>query len=182
METDNPAKPILLYDGSCAVCQTIANWVQKSAATQSSGPRLLVQAIGDDPAALQRTAPGLDIWEAYKTNYLIVPNGPMKHGGEAVAEVFRILPITSWAAGIFEIHILGGRPFQAALNTAYAILTDVRPLLGCGSCGAPKPWVRPIHRLLQWSRKLIGKAPPTKSPAYEKAGARQRGSQARAKD
>jgi hypothetical protein len=56
-----------------------------------------------------------------------MPDGSMKLGGEAVAEVLRSLPNTKWFAWSFAISIFGFRPFQIILNMAYAILpTSVR--------------------------------------------------------
>jgi hypothetical protein len=51
--------------------------------------------IGDDPEALLSLNPDLDIWGAYATIHLLMPDGSMKLGGEAVAEVLRNLPTTT---------------------------------------------------------------------------------------
>jgi hypothetical protein len=58
------------------------------------------------------------IWDAYATIRLLMPDGSMKLGGEAVAEVLRRLPPTKWLAHSFSLSILGVRPFQALLNKA----------------------------------------------------------------
>jgi len=133
-----PGKPILLFDGTCKVCRHLAHWVQKSAASQSGEPTLIVRPVGDDPKALQALAPGLDIWEAYKTVHVLLPDGSMKLGGEAIAEVLRRLPRIRWFAGIFALRLFGYRPAQALLDAAYIILDKVRPLLGCESCGTSR--------------------------------------------
>lgn len=121
-------KPILLYNDECGVCRYVAGWVQKSARCKAGEPSMVEQPIGDDPAALLLLNPELDIWDAYATIHLVMPDGSMKLGGEAVAEVLRNLPNTQWYAGSFSVSIFGFRPFQAILNLAYAILSDVRPL------------------------------------------------------
>ena len=72
-----------------------------------------------------------------------MPDGTMKLGGEAVAEVLRRVPVARWATPCLDFHVFGARPFQAMLDLAYRALDDVRPILGCESCGRPKPWVRP---------------------------------------
>ena len=36
-------------------------------------------------------SPGLDIWDAYATIHLLMPDGSMRLGGEAVAEVLTLL-------------------------------------------------------------------------------------------
>ena len=99
---------------------------------------------------------GLNIWDAYATIHLLMPDCSMKLGGEAVAEVLRNLPSTNWFTWTFGINVFGVRPFQAILNLAYAILADVRPVFGCESCGTPSPWVRPIRWIVKWAASLIG--------------------------
>jgi len=144
--------PLLLYDDGCATCSRIARWVQRSASGRSGEPCIIERPVGNDPAELRRLNPGLDIWDAYAVSHVIMPDGSMKLGGEAVAEVFRCLPGTKWMASCFDIRIIGIRPFQMILNVAYRVLDDIRPLLGCESCGRPKPWVRPIERLMKWAK------------------------------
>jgi predicted DCC family thiol-disulfide oxidoreductase YuxK len=134
-------QPRLLFNDECGVCRRIARWVKKSA------KNIVVQPIGDDPEALRSLDPNLDIWDAYATIHLLMPDGSTKVGGEVVAEVLRNVPHARWFAWAFAIRIFGFRPFQMILDMAYAVLADVRPLFGCESCGTPSFWVRPfVHR------------------------------------
>jgi len=149
-------KPVLLFDNECGVCRHIAAWVKKTAQLKAEEPSLIVRPIGDDPEALRMINPGLDIWEAYATIHLVMPDGSMKRGGEAVAEVLRHLPPTRWLARSFSVSIFGFRPFQALLNMGYFILADVRPLFGCESCGTPSRWVRSIKWLLNLPKRIFG--------------------------
>jgi predicted DCC family thiol-disulfide oxidoreductase YuxK len=158
-------QPILLFDGECGVCRHIASWVRASACLKSGETTLVVRPIGDDPAALRALNPSLDIWEAYATIHLVMPDGSLKRGGEAVAEVLRRLPITRWFAWSFAIPVFGLRPFQALLNVAYAVLADVRPLFGCESCGTPSPWVRAVRWMFIWP-SLGGKHRPPRAPHF----------------
>ncbi len=80
----------------------------------------------------------------------------MKLGGEAVAEVLRRLPASRWLAWTFDLRLFGFRPFQAVLNLSYAVLADVRPLLGCESCGTPSVWLRPFVWLVKRAKVLFG--------------------------
>jgi len=165
--TQTRTLPILLFNDECGICRHIANWVRKSAQSDSGGVSLLEQPIGDDPKALRALNPKLDIWEAYATIHLLMPDGSMKLGGEAVAEVFRDLPNTKWFAGSFAFSIFGFRPFQAMLNLGYLILSDVRPLFGCESCGPPSPWVKPFAHVVKWAGTLFGSSPhPSPSPHF----------------
>jgi len=147
-------RPILLFNDECAVCRSIGRWVRKSGESAID-----VRPIGDDPAALRLLNPGLDIWDAYATIHLLMPDGSMKLGGEAVAEVLRDLPNTRWFAGIFAMSLFGLRPFQAILNLSYALLSDVRPLFGCESCGTGSFWVRWIGRMTKRVKALFGESP-----------------------
>jgi len=149
--------PVLLYNDECAVCRHIAKWVKKSAKSKSGETVVDVRPIGEDPKALERINPGLSIWDAYATIHLVMPDGRIKLGGEAVAEVFRILPKTRWLAKSFSLHLFGFRPFQKVLDIAYEVLADVRPIFGCESCGTPKFWVKPIHQMFRWIQGLFGK-------------------------
>jgi len=152
----NQTKPILLFNDECTVCRRIGHWVQESAQSGSGETRIIVRSIGDDPEALRLLHPDLDIWDAYETIHVLMPDGSMKLGGEAVAEVLRSLPKTKWFASSFAVRIFGIRPFQLTLNLAYAILADVRPLFGCESCGTTSVWVRSIRRLIKWTKAIFG--------------------------
>lgn len=149
-------KPILLFNDECAVCRRIGHWVEKSAQSKPGETSITVQPIGDDPEALRLLHPGLDIWDAYETIHILMPDGSMKLGGEAVAEVLRNLPKTRWFASSFAFRMFGFRPFQMLLNLSYTILADVRPLFGCESCGTTSTWVRSIRRLTKWTKGIFG--------------------------
>jgi hypothetical protein len=134
--------------------------VQKSEQGESGDTSIVERPIGDDPEALRSLNPDLDIWDAYATIHLLMPDGTMKLGGEAVAEVLRHLPSTRWFTGTFAFSVFGFRPFQAILNLAYTILADVRPLFGWESCGTPSPWMRPIRWTLKRARAAFAESRP----------------------
>ena len=161
-------KPVLLYNDECGVCRRIARWVERSAhGEEGTRAGVVERPIGDDPAALRALSPDLDIWDAYATIHLLMPDGSMRLGGEAVAEVLRRLPNTRWFAWTFAIRLFGFRPFQTALNLAYAILADVRPLFGCESCGTPRLWMKPLGWILRSVKALFGvRRPRSLSPHF----------------
>ena len=117
------------------------------------------QPIGDDPDALRALNPDLDIWAAYATVHLLMPDGSMRMGGEAVAEVLRRIPATQWLSRSFSLRIFGFRPFQLLLNLSYTILADVRPLFGCESCGMPSIWLRPFVWVIATIGAIFGRRP-----------------------
>jgi hypothetical protein len=133
--------------------------------SKSGSPSILAQPIGDDPKALRVLNSKLDIWDAYATIHVLMPDGTMKLGGEAVAEVLRDLPNTKWFTGCFTFGFFGFRPFQMLLNFGYLILSDVRPLLGCESCGMPSVWLRPFLKTVKWVQGRFAKNPlPSPTP------------------
>ena len=152
------ATPVLLFNDECGVCRHIAKWVQNAAENGPGEPSIIVQPIGEEPDALQRLSPGLSIWDAYATIHLLMPDGSLKLGGEAVAEVFRRLPKAQWFAWSFDFRILGFRPFQKLLDFGYAILAAVRPLFGCESCGTPTFWVRPFAWMVKTVKRILGRS------------------------
>ncbi len=151
-----PTTPILLFDDECAVCRRVARWAQSIARDEAGTPTVDVRAIGEDPQALRRLDPRLDIWKLYAQNHLLMPDGTILLAGEAVAEVFRRSPGMAWCARLCSIHVFKLRPFQSLLDLGYVILSDVRPIFGCKSCGTPAWWARPFVWLVKLATKLIG--------------------------
>jgi len=160
MQAKQEIAPILLFNDECGVCRSIAHWVQKSLQPGTGEAGLKVRPIGEDPAELRSLNPRLDIWDAYGTIHLLMPDGSMRLGGVAVAEVLRRLPNTRWFSGIFGLTLFGFRPFQTVLNLAYAVLADIRPIFGCESCGTPSPWVRPLRWIVKTVSSIFGKGQP----------------------
>jgi predicted DCC family thiol-disulfide oxidoreductase YuxK len=150
------ATPILLYDDECAVCRRMAQWVRWVARDRVGLPTIDVRAIGEDPEALRRLDPSLDIWKVYAKSHLLMPDGTIRIAGEAVAEVLRRSPGMAWCAWLFSVRIGKVRPFQSLLDLGYVILSDVRPIFGCKSCGAPALWARPFVWLAKAMRRRDG--------------------------
>ena len=147
------ATPILLFDDECAVCRRMANWVRAIARNARGEATIDVRPIGEDPEALRRLDPTLDIWQVYARSHLLMPDGSVRVAGEAVAEVFRRSPGMAWCAWLFSVRVFKVRPFQRLLDLGYVILSDVRPIFGCKSCGAPALWARPFAWLVKKARR-----------------------------
>ena len=168
------ATPILLFDDECAVCRHMASWVRAIARDASGEATVDVRPIGEDPEALRRLDPRLDIWKAYAKSHLLMPDGSILIAGEAVAEVFRRSPGMAWCAWLFSVKVFRLRPFQSMLDLGYVILSDVRPIFGCKSCGAPALWARPFAWMV---KKLDGAKPhvahrPNFTPLAKSAAAK----------
>lgn len=137
-------RPILLYNDGCQVCRVLSTWVK---AQDAKGKDLIDERpIGHDPEALTALNPNLDIWEVYETIHMIMPDGQVKKGGEAIAEVFKRLPTTSPFAGLFDVSVFGAKPFQRLLDVGYIALDRLRPAIGCESCGGGPVawWAKPV--------------------------------------
>jgi len=149
---DRAPLPILLYNGECAVCVRVADWVR---ASERDAPVLDLRPIGDDPEALEQLHPGLDIWDAYEIVHLLMPDGSMKTGGAAVVDVFRLLPNTKWSSRLFDLHLGTIRPAAWLVDVGYTTLAEIRPLLGCASCGSTNTFVRTVHATLDHVSKTF---------------------------
>jgi predicted DCC family thiol-disulfide oxidoreductase YuxK len=138
-------RPILLYNSNCQVCRVISSWVKRQDA--SGKDAIDERPLPADPADLGRLAPGLDIWQAYEVIHVLMPNGDIKKGGAAIAEVLKRLPATKWFAWTFDLNLFGVRPFQKVLDAGYFVLDAIRPALGCESCGGGPVawWAKPIR-------------------------------------
>ena len=105
MDIKEQSAPILLFNDECGVCRSIANWVKKQVQAGSGAPSIVVRPIGQDPEELRALNQGLNIWDVDATIHLLMPDGSMKLGGEAVAEVLRNLPSTRWFTWTFAITV-----------------------------------------------------------------------------
>jgi hypothetical protein len=156
-------RPILLFNSDCAVCRKISGWVIANDDPKNGGAqRIDERPIGYDPEELRKLNPNLDIWNAYETIHVLMPDGSMKTGGEAVGEVFRRLPKTAWSSPLLDFSMFGWKPFQGAVNVGYTVLDKLRPAMGCESCGKPVPWWgKPVAWAFQAWNKI---SPPAPTP------------------
>lgn len=137
--TPSDGRPILLYNANCQVCRMLSEWVKQQDA--SGGDLIDERPIGGNPSALTALSPDLDIWKVYEKIHLVMPDGEVKIGGNAVAEVLKRLPSTKWLGAIVDLGIGEFKPFLFLLDGAYNVLDAIRPALGCESCGGgPVAW------------------------------------------
>jgi len=107
----------------------------------------MLQQVVELAAGEETINPGLDIWDACAVNHVIMPDGSMKLGGEAVAEVFRRVPATRWSTRRLDLVVFGGRLFQALLTWPTGRSTT------CGDT-----WRRPVCRVRR-DAQFIGSRP-----------------------
>src|SRR5690606_29525155 len=71
-------RPVLLFNSQCEVCQVLSSWVK---AADLKGDDLIDERpLPNDPAALARIHPGLDIWKAYEEIHVVMPDGRLLKG------------------------------------------------------------------------------------------------------
>ncbi|MGH7730549.1 MAG: lipase maturation factor family protein [Candidatus Eiseniibacteriota bacterium] len=111
----SPAKPLLLYDGTCAFCRAwIARW------RRVTGERVEVAAYQEAAAR----APGIAAEELARAVHLVEPGGRVTRGAEAV---FRSLAYTpGHGAGLALYRRLPG--FARVSEACYAWVASHRPL------------------------------------------------------
>jgi len=110
--TQNQTKPILLFNDECRCLPS--HWALGARSAQSKSGET---SSSCKPLVTTREAsvlnPDLDIWDAYETIHVLMPDGSMKLGGEAVAEVLRRLPNTKWFAWSFATSISDSGRFRS---------------------------------------------------------------------
>lgn len=76
---------------------------------------------------------------------------------------------TSWIGNLLDLEVLGTRPFQKMVDAGYFVLDNLRPALGCESCGKPVPWWgKPVEWIVKAFSALTGaKKPQTQAPPSE---------------
>ena len=84
------ATPILLFDDECAVCRRMARWVRGVARNAAGEPTIDVRPIGEDPEALRRLDPRLDIWKVYAKSHLLMQDGAILIADDAGNAVWRL--------------------------------------------------------------------------------------------
>jgi hypothetical protein len=152
-------RAVMLFNDGCSVCRKLSSWVKRTDEPSNGGKQAIDERpIGHDPAALQAVNPNIDIWEAYEKIHVVLPDGSVKKGGEAVGEVLRRLPKTSWVGPLVDASVFGLKPFQKVLDAGYFVLDKIRPALGCESCGSGVPWWgKPIEWGVKGWKALRGK-------------------------
>jgi hypothetical protein len=67
----------------------------------------------------------------------------------------------------FNVEVFGFRPFQRALDVGYLVLSDVRPVFGCESCGTPSAWLKPmVWATKRWGSLVDGTRVPVRTPHF----------------
>jgi len=112
-----------------------SHWALVQSRRRANGARtsLIVQPLGTTREASVLN-PDLDIWTPMKYDHVLMPDGLVKLGGEAVAEVLRRLPNTKWFAWSFATaySIPPCQVYSTWPTRSFRCATAVRAVRVCG--------------------------------------------------
>ncbi|MFL6509259.1 MAG: thiol-disulfide oxidoreductase DCC family protein [Nitrososphaeraceae archaeon] len=115
------SKYILAYDADCGPCTRFAHVVDSL--DKSEIIDFISIILADQKGLLDRISPPL----RYKSFHLILPNGEVKSGSEALVELIAILPGGKIVSPIVN-YFPGGKPFVSFIYNSFSRRHDM------GSC------------------------------------------------
>lgn len=114
---------VLIYDGDCPMCRASALWLLRRA--MNAGAEGLDVMPCRSPARRARF-PQVPEEACLRAMHLVLPDGRVLAGADAVPEILARLPRWRWLARAFEVP--GARPLARRL---YAWIANNRMRLGC---------------------------------------------------
>jgi predicted DCC family thiol-disulfide oxidoreductase YuxK len=96
MPPTDPAHPTLIYDGECGICQQAVAWLRRW-----DREHVLHFVPFQDEAAVR--AFGIELPALAAAMHLILPDGRVLAGADAVPELLRLFPGKRWLAPLFWI-------------------------------------------------------------------------------
>jgi predicted DCC family thiol-disulfide oxidoreductase YuxK len=118
---------VLVYDGECALCRASAFWLLRRA--MAGGARELELLPCSSPVRRARY-PQISDEACLTAMQLVLPDGRVLAGADAVPEILRRIPRWRWLAGLFDLP--GIRPVA---RRVYAWIARHRMRLSCGVGG-----------------------------------------------
>jgi predicted DCC family thiol-disulfide oxidoreductase YuxK len=92
----NPTDPTLIYDGECGVCQRAVAWLRRW-----DREHVLRFVPFQDAVAVARFGIALPALAA--AMHLVLPDGRVYPGADAIPELLRLFPSKRWLAPLFAI-------------------------------------------------------------------------------
>lgn len=117
------APAVLVYDGECAMCRASALWLMRRAL--NGGARTLELMPCRSPARRARF-PQIDDAACMVAMQLVLPDGRIVSGADAVPEILERIPRWRWVRRLFDLP--GARAFA---RRAYAWIARNRMELSC---------------------------------------------------
>jgi predicted DCC family thiol-disulfide oxidoreductase YuxK len=96
-EGNTPEKPVLIYDGECPVCRGAVEWIRRR-----SGPEAF-EYLSCHAEELPRLFPSIEKGACLEAMHLVLPDGRVLAGGQAVPEILMRLPRWRWTAALFRL-------------------------------------------------------------------------------
>lgn len=117
---------IVVYDGGCGMCRTGARWIERL------DWRHALSAVPLQSEALYRSLPALDPAACHAAMHVVLPNGRIRVGGDALRAVLVRLPLTLPVAVLLAIPPLPALvravyPWFAARRSAHSATCGLRP-------------------------------------------------------
>jgi predicted DCC family thiol-disulfide oxidoreductase YuxK len=114
-------RAVLIYDGDCAMCRSSALWLMRRA---RASDRLEILPCRSEP---RRTRyPGISDAACMQAMQLVLPDGRVLAGADAVPELLRRLRGWRWLASIFGLP-----PVLPVTRRLYAWVAENRMKLSC---------------------------------------------------
>ena len=122
-EVTGGAKAVLIYDGECSMCRASALWLLRRA--EAGGARDLEILPCRSPVRRQRF-PSITDEDCMQAMQLVLPDGRVLAGADAVPEILLRIPRWSWVARLFDLP--RARPFA---HRVYAWIAKNRMKISC---------------------------------------------------
>jgi len=122
-EVTGDSKAVLIYDGECSMCRASALWLLRRA--EAGGARDLEILPCRSPVRRQRF-PSISDETCMRAMQLVLPDGNVLAGADAVPEILLRIPRWSWVALLFDLP--RARPFA---RHVYAWIAKNRMKISC---------------------------------------------------
>jgi len=119
---------VLIYDGDCAMCRASAMWIMRRAL--SRGALEILPCRSD---ARRRRYPDIAEATCLTAMQLVLPDGRVLAGGDAVPEILRRVRGWGWVASVFSVP--GARPIA---RRVYAWIARNRMRISCALESGPR--------------------------------------------
>ena len=111
-EVTAASRAVLIYDGECSMCRASALWLLRRA--EAGGARDLEILPCRSPVRRQRF-PSMTDEACMQAMQLVLPDGHVLAGADAVPEILRRIPRWRWVAALFDLP--RARPFARRVYT-----------------------------------------------------------------
>jgi predicted DCC family thiol-disulfide oxidoreductase YuxK len=120
-----PPPAVLIYDGECAMCRASALWLMRLALSRGA---LEILPCRSEPRRAR--FPHVSDAACASAMQLVLPDGRVLAGADAVPELLRRVRGLGWLAGVFALP--GVRPVS---RRVYAWIAKNRLRISCGAGG-----------------------------------------------